>query len=124
MQAGSALIAVIAASAIGLTIGLGMISQMTSMQLGINNVKFRADANTANEEIRALLSSKSACTNTFGGLVASATAQYNIAALRDGSTSPGVSVFRTGNAYGDQTILLSSMNLARFEPGGSQIGLT
>lgn len=86
---------------------------------GQNNVKYRMDADTFNEEVRALLSSPTACTNSFAGHAAQAGKSYNIVQLRDGSPAPGATRYLTGMVYGDRSLKLRALKLSNFVAGAS-----
>ncbi len=116
-QAGSTLILVLVAAAIGSIVAISSMSTMANMQSSLNSVKFRSDADIFNEEVRALLSSPTACSNSFGGLAVGPLATFNIAVLNDGSAAPGVPRYVVGNIYGDRTLFLNSMGLAGFVAG-------
>lgn len=114
---GSALINVLIVSAILATILVTLIFTFRTMQKATNNIKYRFDADAWNEEIRALLSSPLACTNTFGGLVATVGASHLIANLRDGTPSPGAVTHAAGSVYGDRSLQLISMTLGNYVAG-------
>lgn len=122
-QRGDTLVMVMVAAAIGMIVALGLASLMSSTQLTANNTQFRSDAGTLNEEMRALLSSSAACTNSFQGLVATAGASYNIITLFNGQTPPPppTAAYTAGSIYGsnNSTTLLQSMTLSNFVAGGT-----
>jgi prepilin-type N-terminal cleavage/methylation domain-containing protein len=97
-------------------VSLGMVTLVHDSQVAGNSLKYRVDADTFNEEVRSLLSSPTACAASFGGLIANAGANYNIAGLYDGGT-PNVLKYAPGQVYGDQTITLESMNFTNFVAG-------
>ncbi len=110
---------------VGAIIGLavaaaGMAAIMGYIEYGsksVNNLKYRMDADNLNEEIRALLSSPAACTNSFGDLSSELSQKHDIAMLRDGTVSPGAERYVLGQIYGDQSLKLTSMTLANFSSG-------
>ncbi|MGE3683860.1 MAG: hypothetical protein AB7G93_19245 [Bdellovibrionales bacterium] len=116
-ERGETLIAALIASAIGTVVLSAILAVISQMHLAQNNVKFRADADALNEEIRALLSSAEACTNSFSTRDAVVGANHTIYWLRDGSPSPGAIVKTVGQINGDDahpgdsTVRLTSMNL-------------
>ena len=118
-QCGQSLIQVMIVAAVGLIIAVGLATVMNNMQLAANSVKYRSDSDNFNEEIRALLSSPVACINSFGGLVVSTGATFDVTSLFDGSPAPGVVRYTTGNTYGDNSLILSSMVLANYLVGGA-----
>jgi hypothetical protein len=105
-QRGSALIEVIVAAAIGVIVALTTTSLMVNMQNAASGVKFRSDADSVNEEMRALLSSPQACLNTFGGMAATTSAK---------------AIYVDNVVYGDRSLKLNSMQLTNFIAGASTI---
>ncbi len=98
---------------------LAMIQMTLNMSRSGNSTQFRSNADTLNEEIRALLSSEVACSNSFLGLRADATTNLNIANIKDGTTPPGVASYTAGSAYGDRSLKISSITLSGFIAGPS-----
>lgn len=95
--------------------GLGMATLMNNLQKNENNVKYRTDADTMNEEIRAFLSDKNTCTRNFGGLVADSGASFPMTSLSDAT---GIH-YQTGGTYGDRSISLAGMTFDGFSAGDS-----
>jgi hypothetical protein len=99
-------------------VGLGVASLTNHMMGSQNAAKFRADADNFTEEVRALLSSQQACTNSFAGRSSVPGASYNISTLYDGATPP-VAKYSVGTIYGDQSLNLKTMTLANYVAGAS-----
>lgn len=120
-QSGMSLLSVMMAAAIGAIITLSMAALIANMLRSENGVKYRSDADTFNEELRATLSSPVACLNSFGGLVADASANHTIASLKDDSPAPGAIRYSAGATYGDNSVRLNSMTLGQYIAGGAPL---
>lgn len=110
-ERGMNLVEVLVAMGIIALISLGLTTMMHNMQRDQNSVKYRSDADILNEEMRALLSSQIACTNSFGGLDPSASS--DITALRDGTTAPGNVTYSKTDTYGDRSVRLKAMTFSK-----------
>src|SRR5262245_27288815 len=82
---GFGLIEMLVVSAIGVVVALGFATVVSDLHKSANGVKFRTDADTFNEEIRALLSSKSACQQTFQSIHAHPSMNEPISSLKNGA---------------------------------------
>lgn len=108
-------------AAISAIIALSIASVISNMQLAENNVKFRTDGDSLNEEIRALLSSQVSCTSTFAGQT---TANHTLTSIYDGIIGAPPR-YKTAiqespaPIYGDRSIIISAISLSNFLPGVS-----
>ena len=120
-SAGMSLVEVMITTVLVAIISMGIGSMIFDLQKGSNSVKYRADSEVLNEEFRSLLSNAQACTNTFGGLTVSATANYPITNLMDGTIPPGAPLvkYKVGGIYGDASVLLKQMNFSGYVPGST-----
>ncbi len=116
-QKGFSLISVIVASSVMMVVGLGISTLIFDMSKSQNYLKFNADANTINEEMRALLSSPRACENSFAGQTVVPASNIAITNLFDGSAAPGIARYTQGLTYGDRSLILTSMNLTNYVAG-------
>ncbi len=115
-QKGQSLVTVLTAAVIGVIVVSGIVSMLVTLQNGASSVKFRTDADTVNEEIRALLSNVDACTNSFKGNVITGP-DLNVLALKDGSQPTPVTQYVEGGIYGDRTLILTNMALKEYADG-------
>lgn len=98
---------------------LALIQLTTNMNRSNNAIQYRSDADTLNEEIRALLSSDVACANTFNGIQANAATNAAIPNIKDGTAAPGIVTYSSGSIYGDRSLVISSMTLSNFVAGST-----
>ena len=87
-------------------------------QRGQNSAKFRGDAYTVQEEMRALLSSEAACRNSFGGLLAKVGASNPVAVLKDASGAPAYVINQNYGDFRRETLTLKSLTLENYRSGG------
>jgi hypothetical protein len=118
-QAGSALIMVLVAAAIGAIVSATMAMLIANLQTGANGVKFRTDANEVTDEMRVLLNSTANCTKSFGGTVVNPTAPLTPYSFNTLQNSLGATVFQVGGTYADKTVTIDSMTLSKYIPGAT-----
>ena len=116
-ESGFSLVSVIVAAGIFAIIATSMMMLFENMHSTNNGIKFRLDADTVNEEMRALLTSTKACINTFGGRPANASANYTDIVIRDDSNSPGLVKYDIGGIYGDNTAVLQTNTFKDYVAG-------
>ena len=108
---------VMVAAAIGLIVILGSSSMIVSLHRSVNAVQYSSDVEIYNREMRTLLGSVAACTNTFGSLTVTAGANLSINPIRDGSAAPGVARYSVGDTNSTKTLTLRAMSLGQFVAG-------
>ena len=114
---GFSLIEVLLAAMLLGIVSVGMTAMMTALQAEQNGVKWRLSADAFTEEMRLLLSSERACTNSFGGLMSTAGASHTLTDLKDESPAPGKVKYPLGLVFGDGSVRLTSLTLTKFSPG-------
>lgn len=124
-SSGFSLISALVAMGIMSIVGITMVTLFHNMNSANSGVKFRLEADTVQEEMRALLSDRAACLNTFGGRTADASTDIPNLPIRDGSAAPGVARYSIGQTYGDnRSFLLRATRFSRFMPNGGKPFLT
>ena len=121
-EAGASLVEVMVAASILAIIALGVMTLFQQQGKSNNYSKFQNDTNAFNEEMRALLSSDVACSNTFAGIVANASTNSTIVNIKDGTVSPGVIRYSAGSTYANGAVKLTSMNFGQFVAGATNKG--
>src|SRR5262249_616831 len=108
-QSGSGLVGILVGVAILGIVSVTMVSMFTNLFPGQNTVKFQTQVDNFNEEIRAMLSSPTACLNSLGGTVLTPATNANIAKLKNDANAIQ---YTTAIPYGDRSFTIVSMSLS------------
>ena len=104
------------AAAIGVAVSAALLTVIGNMNTAENGVRFRANGDSFNEEVRALLSSQASCFKSLGGIQVSSTGISPVAALKD---SGGNVVYQAGQIYMDRTLTLKKIEASGYKQDGS-----
>lgn len=113
-QRGVGLPGMLVATGLGGVLALAMASLMTGLFESQNAVMYRSQVDTLSEEVRALLSSPTACLQSMSGINLTASTNHEVTALRDASPAPGAVIYNKGAAYGDRSLSIADMHLKSY----------
>ncbi|MCB0378494.1 MAG: tail fiber domain-containing protein [Bdellovibrionales bacterium] len=115
-DSGISLPAVMVAIAIFGILAVGFSQLITNVLAGQNTGRYLSDLTTFHDELRAHLSSKSACTQTFSGLSITSGATYPISSIKNSDASEK---YNLTSVYGNNSLKIQSMTLTMGPTGAS-----
>lgn len=124
-NAGFTMVEVLVATAILTIVAYGFSALIQNMMISSNTTQFTAETQTLTSEVRAVLSSKAACRNSFAGTNINTTlfTPIDLSEVRNGTASPGAVMFSENSVYGDGSVRIQQMRFAGFTPTGTNVGV-